>query len=207
MNIDNVQVSPEKLNEFNALRMRLAAQQRQYQQSYISMGDFTYGNPAIFYWGENAKLKIGKFCSIASNVKIFLGGNHNKSFCTTYPFNALMGSFSDIKGHPISNGDIIIGNDVWLAADSTIMSGVTIGDGAIIANKALVTKDVPPYSIVGGVPAKFIAKRFDQPTIDKFLRMKWWDWPDKHIVNAIRILQSNDVDGLYNYWAKYVNHR
>ena len=110
----------------------------------------------------------------------------------------------EINGHPVSKGDVIIGNDVWVASDVTIMSGVRIGDGAVVANKALVTKDISPYTIVGGVPAKVIRKRFDDETIEKLLKIQWWNWEDKHIVNAIRMLQSNRIEELIEYYYRNV---
>ena len=193
----------DELEEYRKLKQHIFEKQQTYiNENIISIGDFTYGQPSVYSWKEGTHLKIGKFCSIAKNVKIFIGGNHNASFCTTYPFNAFLKSFSDIKGHPLSNGDVVIGNDVWLAADCTIMSGVTIGDGAIIGNKALVTKDVAPYTIVGGIPAKVIKKRFSENEIKKLLEMQWWNWSDEQIVEAIRLLQNNNVNELYNYYKK-----
>lgn len=196
--------SVSNISEFNNLKNLLLKEQALYKTEYISVGDFTYGKPEIYSWGEGSCARIGKFCSIAENVKIFLGGNHNTSFCTTYPFNVLLNNFSDIKGHPMSNGDVIIGNDVWLASDCTIMSGVTIGDGAVVANKSLVTKNVQPYAIVGGIPAKMIKMRFDNDKINKLLEMKWWDWSDEQIVGAIRLLQNDNIDKLYDYWKKLI---
>ncbi|MFX3636497.1 MAG: CatB-related O-acetyltransferase [Candidatus Pristimantibacillus sp.] len=118
---------------------------------------------------------------------------------TTYPFSSFMQEFSYIKGVPQSNGNVVIGNDVWMGLSSTIMSGVKIGDGAVIAAHALVTKDVPPYAIVGGNPAKVIKYRFPQNIIDKLLQMKWWDWELHHIEQAIPLLQSQDLFGLIRY--------
>lgn len=108
-----------------------------YESENVEIGDFSYGYPDIQQYG--GKLKIGKFCSFAPNVKIMLGGEHRTDWCTTYPFNALMPEFSYIDGHPFSKGDITIGNDVWIGSDVTILSGVTIGDGSVIAANACVT--------------------------------------------------------------------
>ena len=96
-----------------------------------------------------------------------------------------------------NKGDIVIGNDVWIGYEATILSGVTIGDGAIIGAKAVVTKDVPPYSVVGGVPAKKIKQRFDAETIQKLQQLKWWDWPDEKIRQAIPYLKNGEIDQLF----------
>jgi acetyltransferase-like isoleucine patch superfamily enzyme len=128
-------------------------------QNYVSFGDFTYGTPTVFSWGEGTVLRVGRFCSIAGNVSIFLGGNHRSDWITTYPFGCLK-YFNKKPGHPSTNGDVVIGNDVWIGCNATILSGVKIGDGSVIAANSLVTKDVPDYSIVGGNPAKVIRKDF-----------------------------------------------
>ena len=136
------------------------------------IGDFTYGKPRVHHWGENATLQIGKFCSIAENVNIYLGGNHRIDWITTYPFSALTQYFpmaKGIVGHPTTKGNVVIGNDVWIGNGATIMSGVTIGDGAVIGTMAVVAKDVKPYEIVVGNPARLIKKRFNDETIAKLL--------------------------------------
>ena len=160
-----------------------------------NIGKYTYGNPKIMYWGENATLTIGKFCSIADNVKIFLGGNHKIDWFTTYPFSALneqWPSATSIIGHPSTNGDVIIGNDVWIGHSSTILSGVKIGDGAVIGAESLVTKDIEPYTVVGGNPAKVIKKRFTEKEVKFLLELKWWEWEASKISDNIHILCSND---------------
>jgi acetyltransferase-like isoleucine patch superfamily enzyme len=186
----------DKLEEFEALREQLRREQGAYVNENITVGDFTYGIPKIRSCGEGAKLSIGKFCSIAENVTIMLGGEHRPDWNTTYPFNVLLDNFSDIKGHPATKGDVAIGNDVWIASGAKIMSGVTIGDGAVIGANALVTKDVAPYDIVGGVPAKCIKKRFSEEIVKVMLEMRWWNWPDQKIIAAVPYLQSNDISGL-----------
>lgn len=113
---------------------------------------------------------------IREEVVFLLGGEHRADWITTYPFNALFGEGAHITGHPSSKGDIVVGNDVWIGYQSCILSGVTIGNGAIIGAKSVVTKDVPPYAIVAGNPAKFIRYRFPQETIDKLEHLAWWDW-------------------------------
>jgi acetyltransferase-like isoleucine patch superfamily enzyme len=143
------------------------------------------------HWGEMATLKIGKFCSISDNVKIFLGGNHKIEWISTFPFSAFPEHFPearDIKGHPATKGDVIIGNDVWLAHSVSILSGVKIGNGAVIGAGSLVTKNVGPYEIWAGNPAVFIKKRFSQDVIDALEKEAWWDLPKEKIMERVNLL-------------------
>ena len=164
----------------------------------VIAGDFTYAwGPRIKDWGEGSRLFIGKFCSIAGNVQFFLGGDHRPDWCTTYPFAELMPeNYPDIKGSPRSKGDIVIGNDVWIGNDAKIMSGVKIGNGAVIAGSAVVTKDVEPYAVVGGVPAKLIKYRHTSREILTLTYLRWWDWPLEKLAEAIPILESDSVENL-----------
>jgi acetyltransferase-like isoleucine patch superfamily enzyme len=158
------------------------------------IGDYTYGKPEITYWREDIKLEIGKFCSIGHDVKILMGGNHRPDWVTTYPFPALNSEWpeaKDIEGHPATKGDVIIGNDVWICDRVTILSGVTIGDGAVIGGGAVISKDVGPYSIVAGNPAREIRKRFSEETISNLLTLKWWDWPLEKIRCNMKTLCSS----------------
>lgn len=173
-----------------------------YESENVEIGDFSYGYPDIQQYG--GKLKIGKFCSFAPNVKIMLGGEHRTDWCTTYPFNALMPEFSYIDGHPFSKGDITIGNDVWIGSDVTILSGVTIEDGSVIAANACVTQNVEPYTIVGGIPAKPIKKRFCDEEIKRLLRIRWWDWKWEEIWQVIPVLQSNSLNELFDFYEEKV---
>jgi acetyltransferase-like isoleucine patch superfamily enzyme len=168
------------------------------QYSNYSIGKFTYGDPLVLEWGEGTTLKVGSFCSISANVTILLGGNHRGDWITTFPFNVIFKEFTHIKGHPSSNGDVIIGNDVWIALNTLILSGVTIGDGAIIAANSVVTKDVEPYTIVGGNPAKKIKNRFDDKTIEDLLKIKWWDWELEKIKSTIPLMLSTDIQTFLN---------
>lgn len=163
--------------------------------SSIGKGGYGSENIRIYEWGEGKTIKIGSFCSIATNIQIFLGGNHRSDWITTTPF-----PISYNIGHPSSNGDVIIGNDVWIGANATIMSGVTIGDGAVIANNSHVVKNVDPYTIVGGNPAKLIRKRFDDETIEKLLKLKWWDFDIDEINRLSPILCSNNLDQLFELY-------
>lgn len=147
------------------------------------------------------KLIIGKFCSIACGATfIFNSANHRQSALSTYTFPLFYEEWQLDKAHVTSawdnKGDIVIGNDVWIGYEATILSGVTIGDGAIIGAKAVVTKDVPAYSVVGGVPAKEIKRRFDADSIQKLQQIKWWDWSYEKIQRAIPYLKNGDVDHL-----------
>jgi acetyltransferase-like isoleucine patch superfamily enzyme len=166
---------------------------------YIEIGDYTYGRPNVqSFEGEGTRLKIGKFCSIAGEVTILLGGNHHAEWVTTYPFFAYADEWpeaKDIGSHPRtkSRGDVIVGNDVWIGYGATIMSGVTIGDGAIIGARALVTRDVEPYSIVAGNPARLVRKRFDEKTIQKLMEIRWWDWPIDKIKANMEVILSADI--------------
>ena len=163
----------------------------------MTKGKYTYGNPNICFQNPQAQLKIGNFCSIADNVTIYLGGNHRKDWVTTFPFGHIhRNTFPnfDGKGHPATKGDVIIGNDVWIASNVTIMSGVTIGDGAIIANNSHVVKNVEPYSIVGGNPAKHIQYRFTPQQIEQLQKIQWWNWDDSRINFFLPLLCSDNID-------------
>lgn len=176
-------------------------------KSLISVGRFTYGheNITVKQWNEGAGLKIGGFCSIAANVTIFLGGNHRSDWISTFPFGHLypeeLGG-QGIVGHPGTKGDVIIGNDVWLGHGSTIMSGVKIGHGAIIGTNALVVKDVAPYEIVGGNPAKHLKMRFSDEVIALLLKLEWWDLPVAAIRELCRELSAAPNAALIQSWIE-----
>ena len=169
------------------------------------VGSNTYGHNGIKIIGghdEGTKLIIGKFCSIAEGVTVFLGANHRIDWFTTFPFGHIVETaFPKVKkehGHPSSKGDVVIGNDVWIATNAVVMSGVNIGDGAVIGAYSIVTKDVPPYTIVAGNPAKQIRKRFSDEIINKLLELKWWDMDESKINEISDILCSNDIEKLNN---------
>lgn len=163
----------------------------------ISKGKYSYGDPKIICNTNNNNLYIGNFCSIAGNVKVYLGGNHRTDWVSTFPFGHTDDLFfygSMQEGHPISNGDVSIGNDVWIGENVTIMSGVNIGDGAVIANNSHVVKNVNPYSIIGGNPAKLIRHRFKPTQVDQLLKIKWWDWDDEKIKHFVPLLSNDNID-------------
>lgn len=164
-------------------------------RSLVRIGRFTYGKHGLVVkqWGEGTSLTIGSFCSIAKNVTVILGGNHRTDWITTFPFGHIyedrLGQERP-KGHPATRGAVTIGHDVWLGYNATILSGVTIGSGAVVATNATVTKDVPPYEIWGGNPARNIGSRFDPETVDRLLALKWWDQPDAVIHRIIPELSA-----------------
>lgn len=163
--------------------------------------DFEKNNVLYHYPINGDKLKIGRYCSIACGSKfLFTSGNHALASLSTYTFPIFYEEWGldakDICGAWDNKGDIIVGNDVWIGFEAVILSGVTIGDGAIIGARAVVTKDVPPYTIVGGVPAKPIRKRFDDRTIEKLLSLRWWDCDETTVKKAIPAIRSGNVDAL-----------
>lgn len=172
-----------------------------YNDFYNDPKDFQKNNVLYHYpYVNNDKLIIGKFCSIACNAKfIFNSANHTLNSLSTYPFPIFpeeWDSTMNITEAWDNKGNIVIGNDVWIGYDAAIMSGVHIGDGAIIGTRALVTKDVPPYSIVGGIPAKIIRKRFDDSVIEDLIKIKWWDWNIEKISEKLSDIRRGNIEEL-----------
>lgn len=172
----------------------------------MQVGEYTYGHKNIkeYFINKDGKLFIGKYCSIAEGLKVWLGGNHNIDYISTYPFGLVYrDKFKFVcPNQPSTKGSVVIGNDVWIGANVTIMSGVTIGDGAVIANNSHVVKDVDPYALVGGNPSKEIRKRFFKDDIDFLLEFKWWDLPAKEVASISKILCSGDIEALKEYVRK-----
>lgn len=164
----------------------------------VTVGKHTYGFDHVKMMWPQANVKVGAFCSIGQWCKLVLGNNHRTDWVTTFPFGLVsQDAFGvrELPGHPATNGDITIGNDVWIGFNVTIMSGVTIGDGAVIAANSHVVKDVEPYSITGGNPARHIKYRFSPEIIAALLDLKWWDRPDEEIRAMLPVLLSSpDVD-------------
>lgn len=162
-----------------------------------SVGDFSYGFDVsrVLQWVPGQYITIGKFTSIASRATFIVGGNHNLDWFTTYPFaedfNAADRVRGDRNGHPQRPKGIKIGNDVWIGTDSTIMDGVEVGDGAVIAANSHVIKSVPSYAIVGGNPAKLIRYRFDEEMVAKLIEMAWWDWEVECLSQVCNLLCSS----------------
>jgi acetyltransferase-like isoleucine patch superfamily enzyme len=161
----------------------------------LVIGRHTYGLPKIWmYRGSECKVVIGDFCSFAPGVEIIAGGVHPTNWVSTYPFRINWGMPGALRdGMPSSHGDIIIGSDVWIGTGAMILSGVKIGHGAIVAARAVVTKDVAPYAIVAGVPARNLCMRFSQEVINQLLHVQWWNWPEDQIRAAVPLLSSNLV--------------
>lgn len=177
----------------------------------IIVGDYTMyndfvNNPVEFekrnvlyhYPINGDKLIVGKFCSIACGARfLFTSANHTLGSLSTYPFPLFFEEWGLEKRNVTSawdnKGNIVVGNDVWIGYEAVILSGVTIGDGAIIGARAVVTKDVPPYTIVGGIPARPIRKRFSDETIACLMKLQWWDWPRDKIAANLEAIQSGQV--------------
>lgn len=162
--------------------------------------EFEKKNVLYHYPVNKEKLVIGKFCSIACGAKfLFNSANHTLSSLSTYPFPIFFDEWglekSDVAAAWDRKGDIMIGNDVWIGYEAVILAGVTIGDGAVIGARAVVTKDVPPYAIVGGVPARVIRSRFPEETVKALLRLKWWDWPAERIQEKLAEIREGRFEG------------
>lgn len=161
--------------------------------------EFEKNNVLYHYPINGDRLIIGKFCSIACGAKfLFNSANHSLTSLSTYPFPIFFEEWGLERAQVTRawdyKGDIVIGNDVWIGYEAVILAGVTIGDGAIIGTRAVVTKDVPPYTVVGGVPAKPIRKRFPDDTIAALLALRWWDWPEERIAGCLDAIQSGQID-------------
>lgn len=159
-------------------KRRLARRSPKTHYPQYEFGKWTYGIPKIYSWGEGTTLKVGAFCSIADDVRIFLGGEHRVDWVTTYPFSVFWEAAKHIPGHRSSKGDVITGNDVRIEHGATILSGIRVGDGSVIGAYSVVTKDVPPYHIVAGNPARRVRQRFDDATVERLLGIAWWQWKD-----------------------------
>ena len=174
----------------------------------IIVGDYTYYDDAqdVYNFEKNVvylfdfigdRLIIGKFCQIASGARFIMNGaNHAMNGISTYPFEVFGKGWNNVPSNDLNKGDTVIGNDVWIGNSATIMPGVKIGHGAIIGTNALITKDVAPYTIVGGNPGKLIRNRFEQKTIDFLLELAWWDWPIEKITKHVNAIASGNLETL-----------
>ena len=167
------------------------------RRGYLEMGDHSYGSPITHvYEGDTTRVRIGKFTALARGVSFYVGAMHRTDWVTAYPFRGRFGlADPHSDGHPpASRGDINIGNDVWVASGATILSGVSVGDGAVIGARSVVSRDVRPYSVVAGNPAREVRLRFDQGQIEALLRIAWWDWPTEAILARVDELCSPQLD-------------
>lgn len=160
----------------------------------VKVGRYSYGVPRIdSYRNSEQKITIGNFCSIGPDVTLITGGIHPTNWISTFPLRDYVGIDVPYDGLPYSKGDIHIGNDVWIGTGATILSGVTIHDGAVIMAGAMVTKDIPAYAIVGGVPAKLIRKRFNESQIESLQKIAWWNWELDKIKENYPLLSSENI--------------
>lgn len=172
----------------------------------LSIGKFSYTGSNFLITGDSGKVSIGRYCSISDNVTFIMQG-HNIDWITTYPFPApgMRWNWPEavgIAGHPKYYGDIEVGSDVWIGYGAKIFGGATVGHGAIVAAGALLTeKNIPPYSIFGGAPAKLIKYRFDAKTIEELLKIQWWEWEEAKIREAMPLLCSNNLSSFLDKYS------
>jgi len=178
----------------------------------IVVGDYTYyddpegperfeqHNVLYHYPFVGDRLVIGRFCAIAKGVKFIMNGaNHRMTGPSTYPFQIFGNGWERVLPKPgdlPSRGDTVVGNDVWIGYDALLMPGVKVGDGAIIASRSVVVRDVPPYAVVGGNPATVLKRRFPEPVIARLLALRWWDWDAARITRSLEALVAGDVEAL-----------
>jgi probable biosynthetic protein (TIGR04098 family) len=161
----------------------------------FEIGEFSVGTPTIRMFDDSSKLKIGRYCSVAAGVTFILGGDHRTDMVTTYPLGLAVRSLGSAD-RTFSRGNIVIGSDVWIAANATIMSGVMIGDGAVVGAGSVVIHDVPPYAVAFGNPARVMRKRFSEEVVEELLKLRWWDLGAQQVQVLRPLLQSNDVESL-----------
>jgi len=165
-------------------------------KAYMSYktGEYTYGTPIVYQWTDNCKLTIGKFCSIADNVRIVVDGTHRTDWVSSYHLSQLFSDIPNNPGHALGKGDMTIGNDVWIGIGATILPGVSIGNGATIGAGSVVTRNVLPYEVVAGNPAERIRFRFTDEQIDALQIIAWWNWGIGKIRSKVNELESTDID-------------
>lgn len=162
----------------------------------IQVGRFTYGCPIVKLWAAHERLSVGSFCSIADGVTIFGGGEHNTDWVTTYPLRIALGDpLAGRDGHPHTRGPTIIGHDVWIGDGALILSGIRVGNGAVIGARSVVTRDVPAYHVVAGNPARIVRARFPVEQIAALEAIAWWNWSIEDIRASVPHLCSADIQG------------
>lgn len=161
----------------------------------LTVGRHSYHRPRVrWYYGDYTTVRVGSFCSISEDVVVLLGGGHPINWVSSFPLRArfgLPGAYED--GSPRSNGDVSIGSDVYIGREARILSGVSIGDGAVIGAHSVVAKDVRPYAVVVGNPAREIRRRFPDGQVERLLRIAWWEWPDEQVLGAIDLLNADNA--------------
>jgi acetyltransferase-like isoleucine patch superfamily enzyme len=183
-------------NPLNETRWHLARLAGRYG---FSIGAYSYGRPKVRFPESGRKLTIGRYCSIADRVEILLGGDHRLDWASTYPFAAMRGHFPDAQApedYHASRGDVVIGHDVWLGSGCMILSGVSVGHGAVVAARAVVTRDVPAYAVVAGNPARVVRHRFPAEVAEALVAAAWWDRPPAEVSRLVPLLQSERIDAL-----------
>ncbi|CAH1676241.1 CatB-related O-acetyltransferase [Hyphomicrobiales bacterium] len=185
----------KRVNPDNQTRLHLAHLVARRPEQFV-VGLYTYGRPKVRFPESGAKLTIGRYGSIADRTEILLGGNHRLDWATTYPFPSLPRLWPETahrNDHDTTRGDVVIGHDVWLGSQCMIMSGVRIGHGAVVAARAVVTRDVPPYAIVAGNPARIVRSRFDDSSVAALLESRWWELPRERIAPLLPLLMSDRI--------------
>lgn len=160
-----------------------------------TVGRGTYGPALVRSFTDSGSVTIGSYCSFAQGVEIWRGGNHRMDWVTTYPFTIIDKRWSHIDGGSKSKGNVVIGSDVWFGRDALVLSGVTIGHGAVIGARAVVGRDVPPYSVVVGNPGRAIRTRFSPEIVERLLALAWWDWDLARVERAVPAMMSDDIEG------------
>jgi len=167
--------------------------------SRYKVGRWSYGDLQVrSFRSQAAVFEMGAFCSVAKGVLVLLAGEHRHGRVTTFPLYTVWKRHTHLRSTQTSRGDVIIGNDVWIGTEAIILSGVRIGDGAVIGARSVVTRDIPPYAIVAGSPARLLRMRFDKKTVDRLLKIRWWDWDDERIDSAAPLLMSEDIEAFLN---------
>jgi acetyltransferase-like isoleucine patch superfamily enzyme len=190
-----------------AARRPVGRAERRKSRLVLGRGSYACDPDIVVDLGDpDHKVTVGNYTSIAEDVTFLVGGEHHPEWVSTFPFRIVYGLPGKCQdGQPSSRGPIALGHDVWLGRGVTVLSGVTIGNGAVVGARSLVVKDVEPYTIVGGVPARVIRRRFEDHHIEALLAIRWWDWPEEEIVNIVDILCSDDVDALLAYAEKRIH--
>lgn len=171
----------------------------------FEIGEWSYGDPRVPRGDDGTTLRVGRFCSIATGVTILTGCDHCLDWVSAYPFQLVFGYERGLPYPSRSKGDVVIGHDVWIGTDAMILSGVSVGNGAVVAARSVVTRDVPPYAVVAGSPARIVKFRFDQPTIEALQEIAWWSWPIEKVEEALPLLMAGDAEAFIERYRARAN--